>query len=306
MPPDLVDIELKEQTKKSKKQFEYFMSPGQQKRLKYACSMLQILSKELTATNWKFKKQFNYRLAFITVTLPALNNNISDSDMKNIYFKNFLNILRSKYGLRHYVWKAEAQKNGNIHFHLIANIYIHFAILRYEWNKCIRKTGLVQEFNLKFGYNDPNSTDIHSVKKIKHLGSYLIKYMSKKDKDKREISGKLWNCSESLKFTKRLCISGVETANYHSNYLYSYFFSSIKKTQYCDLLFKNLYSLPHKENLLFKSLLNLHLYELDKLALERNQIDQLELIEKLTLIRIKQKLKSKWSIMKNKRKSIKT
>jgi len=301
-PPNLVEYEIIKESKNKKNLDEYFMSPGQTKRLKYACSMLQILSKELTATNWQLKKKFTYKLAFITVTLPAVNNTISDKYFKNIYFKRFLEILRDKYKLRHYVWKAEAQKGGNIHFHLIANIYIHYTLLNIIWNNCLNPTGLPAAFYNKWGHNDPNSTDIHSVKKIKHLGSYLIKYMSKKENSRREIEGKIWNCSNSLKYTKRLIISGVETANEYSNYLYGYFFSSIKKTQYCDLLFKNLYLLPHTNCPTFKTELNRHLYELDKMQLQRNAIDQLALIEKLTMIKIKQKLKSKWSILKQRKK----
>ena len=49
-----------------------------------------------------------------------------------------------------YVWKAELQKNQNIHFHLTTNIFIHHATIRTLWNNCINRLGYISEYQSHF------------------------------------------------------------------------------------------------------------------------------------------------------------
>ena len=59
------------------------------------------------------------------------------------------------------------------------------------------------EFGKFTNWNEPNTIDIHSVKNIKNLAAYLIKYMSKNEEGRREIQGKIWGCSKNLNYSNK-------------------------------------------------------------------------------------------------------
>lgn len=158
----------------------------------------------------------NFRISFITLTLPARQVH-TDLEIKRV-FNNFLTTLRKRYGMNDYVWKGELQKNQNIHFHLTTNIFLHHATIRTLWNNAINRLGYVSEYQSHFkkmsfeeyrslrlanakksnstisvesiikSYNDgkknnwsnPNSTDVKTVFKVNNLAAYLAKYLSKK------------------------------------------------------------------------------------------------------------------------------
>ena len=276
----------------------YELSSGERRRLRYACNMLQKLAKPLKATNYKLNKKFDYQLAFITLTLPSVNHDISDNDVKNIYLKNFLQRLRRKYGLRHYVWKSEAQMNGNIHIHLTANIYVHYALLRREWLDCIRESGLLDKFYEKFGHRNAPATEIKSVKRIKNLGDYLINHYTEKKKNARKIEGKAWNCSESLHYNKRLRLSHSEVSENIAFYLLNDCSLQIKRFDYCDLYRGDLYRIKANENPEIYQITHQHLIELDEMVIQRNAIDQDGLLFQLLWKRIKPKIATSYRLQK--------
>lgn len=145
-----------------------------------------------TNRNWYFK------VNFITLTIPLQESPPSDNYLKKEVFHAWIVYARKYYGLRNYVWKAEAQKNGMIHFHLTCDTFINHHRLRKSWNRILEKAGLLEQFYADHGHKDPNSTDIHSVHKVKNLAAYLIKYMAKTEEDKRKVSGRLWGCNYEL------------------------------------------------------------------------------------------------------------
>src|SRR4030043_165146 len=50
---------------------------------------------------------------------------------------------------------------------------------------------------LRTDWSSPNSTDVHSLKSIGNVRSYLTKYITKSD-DNSDIQGRLWGCSYNL------------------------------------------------------------------------------------------------------------
>ncbi len=153
----------------------------------------------------------HYHLTFITLTLPSTQAH-SDKEIKAKCLNTFLNTLRRKHKSELYIWKAEKQENGNIHFHIICDKYIHWTTIRTDWNRIVNKLGYVDRYSEKMkkyykngfrlsdnpndkrtqaqqfasytrakktGYTNPNSTDIHALYKIKNLAAYISKYMAK-------------------------------------------------------------------------------------------------------------------------------
>lgn len=185
-------------------------------RLKDKVQWLCYLAKKKSVTYPNGTISNNFRVSFITLTLPTTQKH-SDLEIKRV-FNNFLTTLRKRYNLKHYVWKAELQSNQNIHFHLTSTLFINHHTLRKVWNNAINRLGYVDRYQRKFSnmtyqdyelifkknckkykkefdksdcersYNDgqknnwtnPNSTDIKTVFNVENLGAYMAKYLSKK------------------------------------------------------------------------------------------------------------------------------
>ena len=181
-------------------------------------------------------KTFQFKLSFITLTLSSKQIH-SDHEIKTKCLNQFLVEARKKWKLRHYLWRAESQKNGNIHFHILCDCFIPWSEMRDCWNRIQNKLGyvdiyrnemrkfhssgfqvrkdLLSKWNYKnqlrayrtgskCDWNSPNSTDIHAVHKIKNLPAYLAKYCTK-NQIGRPVEGNLWNLSESLSKIEGAC-----------------------------------------------------------------------------------------------------
>lgn len=178
--------------------------------------------------DWKKDYKDQPYITFLTTTLPAKQMH-TDKVIKRA-FTVFLENLVKTYGVKFYLWKAEAQKNGNIHFHVLIDRYVEHTTVRRLWNSQMKSLGYINQYaknmiekgfvynphskksreiqhldyilNKKEGFKNPNTTDIHSLKGIKNVASYMIKYLTKNEPDKRPIIGRLWGCSRNIKFLK--------------------------------------------------------------------------------------------------------
>lgn len=186
------------------KQYTGQLTSFSKRKLKRAIQLLVASAKEKEAKNFKTGNTFKFKVNFVTLTLPAPQGNITDKDLKKGALDPWIKRMRRKYKLNNYVWRAERQKNGNLHFHMITDTYIRFDYIRNDWNDCLKKFGFIKVFKKKWGHENPNSTDVHAVWKVRNLTQYFIKYMTKEGGKKDVINGKLWDCSKALK-TKKNC-----------------------------------------------------------------------------------------------------
>lgn len=200
-------------------------------KIRKAVDWLVLASKQKTVFVNELKRQISFKLNFITLTLPCMQGVFTDVEIKNKALNLFLTTCRQKYNLINYIWKAEAQENGNIHFHITTDIYIHWGDLRKLWNRCLNTfgyLGLYKEnmqnvhkngfnfrsdlanhwsrekqyqaylYGCKTDWSNPNTTDVHAVRKINNLSAYLTKYFCKNDTERRPITGRLWGMSAHL------------------------------------------------------------------------------------------------------------
>lgn len=228
------------------------LTPYSKKKLKRAINLMVCSAVEKEAPNFKTGKTFKFKVNFLTFTLPASQEGIEDRTIKRC-LDNWIKRAKRKHNLNSYVWRAERQANGNIHFHMITDTWIHYQDIRDDWNSVLRETGLVNKYkekheklsltqylklypptekvskasriaSYKVGratkWESPNSTDVHAVWKVRNLTQYFVKYMSKEHKDGEEpINGKIWDCSKNLK-TKTNCWMMLEgTAQENFDYL---------------------------------------------------------------------------------------
>ena len=196
-------------------------------------------------------KHYKFKVSFVTLTLSS-DQVHSDQVIKSELLNQFLIEMVKRWGVKMYIWRAEKQVNGNIHFHIMTDAFIPWNELRNVWNRIQQKLGYVTRYRdnrllwhkdgFKFDpkhakkwpwikqlkaykvgartdWENPNSVDIHSLRFIRNINAYIVKYVSKNkdytDKEKDEydkltdeekerirqmecISGKLWSCSTNL------------------------------------------------------------------------------------------------------------
>lgn len=225
------------------------MSPKAIRRLTNAINWLVASAPSKWVYDKTTKKRYNFKVNFVTLTLPTIDHGITDHIFKKELLHNFINTCRYKFGMKNFVWKVETQANGNIHAHFTTDTFIHWKDLRHVWNRILEKKGIIDKYTQKHNkltfdeynnlYNpagkkdieqvrksflygtttnwrDPNSTDVHSVWNVKDLAAYLAKYMGKKEEDRRPISGRLWGCSYNLSAENKLVIElcGTDVSKY--------------------------------------------------------------------------------------------
>ena len=151
--------------------------------LKNAINWLCISAGKKMVYNKKTEKWFSFKVNFVTLTLPDTEDRISNSDFQKKLLNPFLTYMRSQQGLKNYVWRLEFQANGKLHCHLSTDCFLHLQIIRDVWNRLLLNHGYLELYRKKYNNLNPNSTDVHSVKKIKNLAAYLAKYMAKKNSE---------------------------------------------------------------------------------------------------------------------------
>lgn len=178
------------------------VTSGSKKRLTKAISLLIQSTKPRWIKNPVTKKSQYFQLSFITLTIPNQDKAKDAKFTHKNLLEPMLRVLRRRHQLKSYVWKAELQANGSVHYHLTSDIWINHTELRNEWNAILTKNGLLDGYYSENGNYNANSTDIHSVKKVKNMEAYLVKYVTKEYQNSVALNGKVWDCSRNLKASK--------------------------------------------------------------------------------------------------------
>lgn len=238
------------------------------KRIGRAVDWLLTLATEKNVKVTDRGKDYQFKVAFITLTLPAAQGLVSDDLIKSKLLNNFLTQARQKWNVKKYLWKAEAQANGNIHFHVIIDKFIKWQEIRDTWNKICNKYGYIEQYRnkhkhlsfkeylkiypvsekrtfaeLKRAYNygvetswsSPNTTDIHSIKNIKSLRGYITKEFTKNQDGRRKITGRVWFLSRSLTACKGLVLCAADFEK-DCEIILKAFKDKIINTDYCKVL----------------------------------------------------------------------
>lgn len=177
------------------------LSEKSKSRLRNAINWMQYLSEGKFYYDKTTKKKYPLRLNFITLNLCAKQFH-SDEFIYHRLVRPFLRWLKRK-GLTLYVWRAESQANGNIHFHITGNKFVDRHSIQLKWNSLLQEHGYIRAYIQNGGDGNPPSTHVKGIKQPHKLAAYLVKYMSKNDKDRRKITCKLWGCSAELSNQRR-------------------------------------------------------------------------------------------------------
>lgn len=163
-----------------------------QSRLKNAINWMLLFADKKKVYSKEHKKSFSFRLAFVTLTIPTRQKH-TDKHIKEHMLQPFLYWLTRYYNCS-YVWKAESQLNGNIHFHLTIDQYVPWRSIRAKWNSILAKYDYCKVF--QDGSNDKGNaaTQIKAVLSEKKCANDIGGYMSKKD----EVNSKVQKAFEQF------------------------------------------------------------------------------------------------------------
>ena len=193
------------------------------KRIETAVDIFLQCSPKRRVFNPIIGKEQNFQLSFITLTISAHNQVPASEGHKALkswlqHFKRPWHKKKMSEPMTSYIWKAEVQARGQLHYHLTTNAWLHFAEIRRVWNDLQKARGWTNDYFLLKGHHDPNSTDVHSIYKIKDVRRYLSKYIAKQEytdspadpeagfpalKVPIVLDAKVWGCSEDIKGKKR-------------------------------------------------------------------------------------------------------
>jgi hypothetical protein len=200
------------------KTYSGMLCPGAKKRLAKAIDFLVDTAQQKTIYNPVSSKMQPFKLNFITLTISAQNNHIKGKEGHKMLLEPFLKWMRDKHkGKVTYLWKAELQKRGQLHYHVVCDVFIHWKQIQYKWNELQQRNGLLEDYHKRYGYHKmPKSTDVHAIYKIKDIAGYLKKEIAKQYQNAKDLGGKIWDCSQNLKGLKYFT-----TMAYHGKYNYN-------------------------------------------------------------------------------------
>jgi hypothetical protein len=118
------------------------------------------------------------QMAFVTVTLCA-DQVHDDNYIKRHLLYGFIRDLQRYYGVVHYYWRAEAQSNKRIHFHLIIDGFVDKSSLDREWFKQLANHGYLQAYQDATGSLFPPSVNVTAIHADGGAFDYVVKYATK-------------------------------------------------------------------------------------------------------------------------------
>ena len=171
-------------TKNSKKNIE--------KKLTAWLNAIRIHNQYIS-TETKFHQR---KPVFITLTLSD-KTTLSHSEIQKQMLQNFIKQMRYNYNIQELFWKAELQKNGNLHYHLATDHYIPYKKIQDSWNAIQDKQGLLEHQLKVYGNKSPHSSHVRQIDDMEKAIDYVMKYVSKKQ-IKGEIKSRLYRFSKNF------------------------------------------------------------------------------------------------------------
>jgi hypothetical protein len=169
---------------------EIVFSPGNEVKKIYKLNKSKVRKRCHALSRLEKSKKF---LAFYTITFPE---GLTDIDCYKL-FNLWLTRCRKTSGLNTYLWVAERQKNGTIHFHLLTNDFMKIGIVNLYMAKALtnkKKNG----HNLLASVDTEkyNGIDVKKVgRKKKTIIGYLTKYITKNNIEFYRLP---WHCSHDV------------------------------------------------------------------------------------------------------------
>jgi hypothetical protein len=242
-------LELNSLNKVTRAFHNFEISTNAHRTLKKKINWLYYLAKSKSIKTYQGKSIFNFKMAFITLTLPSAQKEPTIEVTKNL-FNQFLTEVRQRTKMANYVWRLEFQKNGNVHYHIATDTYLDYFFALQVWNRILKKAGYIEpytkkhsglclrEYNAMYNasgktdfsimakryatgcarkWSNPNTVDVKSVISNKSISSYISKYFSK-DADNKTKCNPLDNEENSKALRLWYCSRSLSKLNSVSDF----------------------------------------------------------------------------------------
>jgi len=190
------------------------------------------LSQQIDLKKRRTKRRY---LVMITLTL-SWKQVEKDNEVKRKYLNNFIIQLKKKHKGILYLWVAEKQKNGNIHFHVMVDRWVDKIWAANTWNTIQNTGNYIDFFEREFNHRNPPSTKLTGQKGMSNPAEYLTKYVTKSEKS-HGLTGHKWSCSDELKFITN---SKMPVKSWYHDFLEHY--RKELKCEYFETEFVKIYS----------------------------------------------------------------
>lgn len=204
------------------------VSEQTQKKIRIACQVLSYAAKERKVRNSK-GEYIKHLGMFITLTLPYEQKH-TDTEITKTILGTFLDKCRKLKILENYVWRAEKQKNGNIHYHVLTDSFANYSMIYRLWKIALEQFNYVTAYSEKFkkislreyiklnhnrnksinevtekyakgvreNWKNPPCIKVDYLSDIGSIGIYISKYTAKNKENTNIVSGRVWSCSQSV------------------------------------------------------------------------------------------------------------
>ena len=234
--------------------FTGVLSYKSQQKIIQTCQNWADTLEYLNQRNRKEKIKTRKEIVLLTLTLSDQQKNSDNWIKRNMLNRFLIKIVREKPDTK-YLWKAEKQKNGNLHFHILIDNYFDKRDVQIWWNEIQRDNNYHRAMPLNRENLGSPSTRIESLKDKDNGIAYIAKYMQKNN-DNIKVEGRIWGCSRQLRELKTITYNVKkeeikELADSLINYVEDYFCN-----EYC-LIIKRVRDIAEIKN---------HLYNLAPIA----------------------------------------
>jgi len=176
------------------------LTPGAKKRLARSIDLLVQSTQRTWIDNpYEPGKKMPFQIAFTTLTVHSPERMITHKEAYKNLLSPMLQWLRRSHNVYLYIWKAELQERGQIHYHLLLGSFVDMKQLRNKWNRLQRDCGYLDMYFETHGHYDAPSTEIKNALLHDDVAGYLQKEFSKTIQSNENIGGKIWDCSMNLK-----------------------------------------------------------------------------------------------------------
>lgn len=156
--------------------------------------------------------------AFFTITFPR---GFPDENCYRV-FNTVLTRIRKIHKDFDYIWVAERQGNGTLHYHMVTNSYINVRVFNGFAAKAIQNEIYKEKlYDLNYSRERYNGVDVRRVYNKRVLGKYITKYVTKNPTTARNA---VWHCSRpvsALMITFRTEVNLQTALKYFARHLYT-------------------------------------------------------------------------------------
>ena len=171
------------------------------------------------------KNQKGY-CSFITLTY---GKDFPDDRTSKRHLDNFFKKFRRKHPDSLYLWVAERQTRGAIHYHILTPHYTDYKWINKAWN------GIANKWQISAGHKKQKLGP--NVKGVLNAGAYLVKYLSKEGE---KIEGNMYNMSQSLHNLMKPKAETTIKLKYDGNMIAEYLADKITDKKSNAVVFKNI------------------------------------------------------------------